>query len=82
MENSGHVAKFADILVKDTKTGQGHRADKVICEWIENKLEKGKVTEDERHELKKTMINIDAYTKEELHQIIQKYKIKAPDTGN
>jgi glycyl-tRNA synthetase len=31
LENSGHVAKFADILVKDLKTGQGHRADKVIC---------------------------------------------------
>lgn len=31
LEHSGHVAKFADILVKDLKTGQGHRADKVIC---------------------------------------------------
>lgn len=34
LENSGHVAKFADVLVKDVKTGQGYRADKVICEWI------------------------------------------------
>lgn len=49
LEHSGHVAKFADVLVKDVKTGQGYRADKVICEWMENKLEKGKVTEEEKH---------------------------------
>ena len=43
LEHSGHVAKFADVLVKDVKTGQGYRADKVISEWIDNKLEKGKL---------------------------------------
>ena len=64
LENSGHVAKFADVLVKDVKTGQGYRADKIINEWIEHKLEKGKVTEQEKHDLQKIMINIDAYTKE------------------
>jgi glycyl-tRNA synthetase (class II) len=57
------VAKFADVLVKDLKTGQGYRADKVISEWIENRLEKGKINEEEKHELKKTLINIDGYTK-------------------
>lgn len=34
LEHSGHVAKFADVLVKDLKTGQGYRADKVIGDWI------------------------------------------------
>lgn len=43
LENSGHVALFADVLVKDLKTGQGYRADKVIGDWIDNKLEKGKL---------------------------------------
>ncbi len=27
---SGHVEKFADFMVKDVKTGQGRRADKLI----------------------------------------------------
>ena len=45
LQHSGHVAKFADLLVKDLKTGQGLRADKLIAEWIENKIEKGKLKE-------------------------------------
>jgi glycyl-tRNA synthetase len=57
------VAKFADVLVKDVKTGQGYRADKIITEVLENKLEKGKLSEEEKHEIKKIIINIDAYTK-------------------
>lgn len=42
LENSGHVAKFTDLMVKDIKTGQGFRADKLITEWIENKINKDK----------------------------------------
>lgn len=49
LEHSGHVAKFADVLVKDVKTGQGYRADKIITEVLENKLEKGKLSEEEKH---------------------------------
>ena len=30
LEHSGHVARFTDLLVKDVKTGQGHRADKLL----------------------------------------------------
>jgi glycyl-tRNA synthetase len=47
LENSGHVARFTDLLVKDVKTGQGFRADKLLSEWLENKLEKGKLKEAE-----------------------------------
>ena len=82
LQESGHVAKFADTLVKDLKTGQGFRADKIVIDWAENKVEKGKLKEQEKTELKKIIINIDSFTKEELHYIIKKYKIKSPDTGN
>jgi glycyl-tRNA synthetase len=40
LEHSGHVAKFTDLMVKDVKNGQGFRADKLISEWVENKLGK------------------------------------------
>ena len=42
LENSGHVAKFTDLMIRDVKTGQGVRADKLITEWVENKLTKDK----------------------------------------
>jgi glycyl-tRNA synthetase len=34
LENSGHVARFTDLLVKDVKTAQGYRADKLLSEWL------------------------------------------------
>ena len=34
LDNSGHVCKFTDLLVRDVKSGQGLRADKLITEWI------------------------------------------------
>ena len=55
LENSGHVSRFTDLMVKDVKTGQGWRADKLICEWIENKLvkDKKKLKEDDVLNFKK-----------------------------
>lgn len=47
LEHSGHVARFTDLLVKDKKTGQGFRADKLLAEWLEGKLEKGKLKEEQ-----------------------------------
>ena len=35
---SGHVKRFTDLLVKDSKTKFGYRADKLLAEWIQNKL--------------------------------------------
>ena len=42
LETSGHVEKFADFMVKDLKSGQCHRADKLIEEHIEKLLAKKK----------------------------------------
>lgn len=47
LEHSGHVARFTDLLVKDVKNNQGFRADKLLSEWLENKIEKGKLKEAE-----------------------------------
>ena len=42
LENSGHVAKFTDLMVRDVKTKAPFRADKLLAEWIETKLAKDK----------------------------------------
>jgi len=47
LQTSGHVAKFADFMVKDLKTGQCHRADKLINEAIEKILSKKKLKPEE-----------------------------------
>ncbi len=82
LEHSGHVSRFTDLLVKDVKTGTGHRADKLLAEWLDNKLEKGKLKEAEADEFKKILVNVDNYSKEEMAAIFKKLQIKSPETGN
>lgn len=64
LDQSGHVSRFTDLLVKDVKTGQGYRADKLLSDWLESKLEKGKLKENEVNEYKKLLINVDSLGKE------------------
>ena len=82
LKNSGHVDRFTDLLVKDVKNGQGFRADKLLSEWIEGKLEKGKLKEAEVAEFKKILVNIDNYKQNELAELFKRLQIKSPDTGN
>ena len=43
LKTSGHVDKFTDFAVKDVKTGQAFRGDKLIQEWIEKEKKKKKL---------------------------------------
>ena len=71
-------------MIKDVKTGQGVRADKLITEWAENKLtkDKAKLKGDEETELKKLLAYVESMSKEEIDVVIKKHKIKNPETGN
>ena len=40
LKTSGHVDKFEDLMVKDTKTGTPRRADKLIQEFIAREIPK------------------------------------------
>lgn len=82
LKNSGHVDRFTDLLVKDVKNGQGFRADKLLSEWLEAKLEKGKLKEAEVAEYKKILVNVDNYKQNELAELFKRLQIKSPDTGN
>lgn len=83
LENSGHVAKFTDLMVRDVKIGQGFRADKLITEWIDNKISKDKkLKEQELAKFKHITTYIDSMKSTEIDEIIKTYKIKSPETGN
>lgn len=82
LEHSGHVARFTDLLMKDKKTGQGFRADKLLAEWLEGKLEKGKLKEEQAAEYKKILVNVDNYKQDEMAELFTRLQIKSPDTGN
>ncbi|KAG9008715.1 Glycine--tRNA ligase 1, mitochondrial [Tulasnella sp. JGI-2019a] len=110
-ETSGHVARFADWMVKDTKNGEVLRADHLVEGVLEARLKgdkeaRGTVEEpaaaaaDDKKKKKKVkstalklddavvteyeqvLAQIDNYTGPQLGELIRKYKIVNPDTGN
>lgn len=58
---SGHVAKFEDLMVKDTLTGSCYRADKLITDFIEAKLakEKAKAPKEATAALESLLVRVD-----------------------
>ncbi|OVA09688.1 Aminoacyl-tRNA synthetase [Macleaya cordata] len=83
LKASGHVEKFTDLMVKDEKTGTCYRADHLLKDFCEEKLENGfslpveKVTE-----LKHVLAVLDEFSANELGSKIKEYGITAPDTRN
>ncbi len=70
-------------MVKDLKSGQCHRADKLIEEHVEKVIAKKKdIKPDEKERLLKISYDAGAYGKEQLNNVIKELSIKAPETGN
>lgn len=70
-------------MVKDLKSGQCHRADKLIEEHIEKVIAKKKdMKADEKDRLNKIAYDAGAMGKDQLNAVIKDLHIKAPDTGN
>jgi glycyl-tRNA synthetase len=80
LKTSGHVEKFADFMVKDTKSGTPRRADKLIEEHIAKILPKKKKPE-EIAELEKIAMEVETYDAAQLDEVIAKLKIKDPESG-
>jgi glycyl-tRNA synthetase len=80
---SGHVEKFSDFMVKDSKTGDIYRADKLLEEWVDGQLEANPtMAEETKKELLLVRAHADAYNQSELGEVFTKYSIMAPQTGN
>jgi len=83
LKTSGHVEKFADFMVKDLKSGQCHRADKLIDDWVTKTLTKKKnLKPEEREKFLRIQQDCENYDKAQLDACITEHKIKAPETGN
>eukprot|EP00928_Gymnodinium_smaydae_P088394 TRINITY_DN72490_c0_g1_i1.p1 TRINITY_DN72490_c0_g1~~TRINITY_DN72490_c0_g1_i1.p1 ORF type:complete len:596 (+),score=164.91 TRINITY_DN72490_c0_g1_i1:95-1789(+) len=83
LKASGHVDRFNDFMVKDVSDeSKFYRADKLLEEVMDKKLEEAGITEAQRQEYTSVRNQADAYSREELHAVFQKYQIKSPDSGN
>lgn len=70
LKTSGHVDKFADFMVKDLKTGQCHRADKLIEEFCEKSMAKKNAKKEDIDKLSKIMNDAGSMKELELNQAI------------
>ncbi|CAI0447952.1 unnamed protein product [Linum tenue] len=83
LKASGHVDKFTDLMVKDEKTGDCHRADHLLKDFCNEKLQKDlTITAEKSQELKHVLAMLDDFSSEELGAKIKEYGITAPDTKN
>jgi len=82
LKTSGHVERFADYMVKDTKTGECFRADHLIEAHLEKMLSDKKVPEATKSEIQSLLPKIDGFSKEDMAATLHKYDMKSPLTGN
>ncbi|KAB5573268.1 hypothetical protein DKX38_000462 [Salix brachista] len=83
LKASGHVDKFTDLMVKDEKTGTCYRADHLLKDFCNEKIQKDlSITAEKAAELKHVLAVLDDLSAEELGTKIKEYGITAPDTRN
>lgn len=81
LKASGHVERFADLMVKDVKTGECFRLDHLIKAHLE-KIICDKTSEKTREECRDIIVKLDGMTKDEMAAILLKYGMKSPVSGN
>lgn len=83
LKTSGHVDRFSDFIVKDSKDPNiFFRADKLLEDVMDARMAAKETTPELKQEYQKVKNQADAYSKDELWVVFQKYQIKSPDTGN
>jgi len=82
LEASGHVARFADLMVKDLKNGECFRLDHLIKAALEKVCAEKKTGAETKAECEDIVIRLDGMTKEEMAAVMKKFDMKAPLTNN
>lgn len=82
LKASGHVERFADLMVKDKKNGECFRLDHLIKAHLEKVCADKKTNEDTIKECEDIIVKLDGMSKKEMDDVLKKFNIKSPITGN
>ncbi|KAJ8946487.1 hypothetical protein NQ314_008881 [Rhamnusium bicolor] len=82
LKASGHVDRFADLMVKDVKTGECFRLDHLIKAHLEKIAADKKTTQETKDECQDIVVKLDGMTKDEMAAVMTKFSMKSPITGN
>lgn len=82
LKTSGHVDRFEDLMVKDTKNGECYRADKLLEDAVEAALAgDAAMPPERREELRRIAAQADAFSPAELHAHLTALGVKSPSSG-
>lgn len=82
LKASGHVDRFADVMVKDLENGQCFRLDHLIKGQFEKMMSDKKLSPETNKELEEILTRLDGYSRDEMNTVMRKYDMKSPITGN
>ncbi|CAL2038419.1 unnamed protein product [Caenorhabditis brenneri] len=82
LKASGHVDRFADWMVKDTKNGECFRADHLIKNSIEKLMNDKKVSAEVKKDGEDVLARLEGFDDKDMHEVITRFKFKSPITGN
>ncbi|RKP22189.1 glycyl-tRNA synthetase 1 [Rozella allomycis CSF55] len=82
LHTSGHVDRFTDLMVKDKGNGNLYRADHLLENWLSAQIKDVKTDAKLKEEYSYVMTQVDNYDAKELGDILRKYNVKAPESGN
>ena len=82
LKTSGHVERFADLMVKDEKTGACFRADHLLINHLEKLLMDKKYPEEKKSRCREIIQKVENYGKEELSEALKEFEVTSPVTKN
>ena len=84
LKASGHVDRFTDFMVSDAATGDCHRADHLLEDALQKLLDDddAALTPHQREEARELLATVEELTADGLGDALEKYSVKAPETGN
>ena len=82
LKASGHVARFNDLMVKDSVTGEFYRVDHLIKAILQERMKDPNMQTEQTTTYESILSHLDNYTEFELSYLLKKLDLKAPHTGN
>ncbi|XP_054712516.1 glycine--tRNA ligase-like [Uloborus diversus] len=82
LKASGHVDRFADLMVKDLKNGECFRLDHLIKAHLEKLQTEKNITPEKIAEHEDIIVKLDGCSKDEMNALLRRFDIKSPNTGN
>lgn len=82
LKASGHVDRFADLMVKDLKTGECFRLDHLIKAHLEKIASEKNASQELKDECTDITVKLDGMNKAEMAAILKKFDMKSPLTQN